>query len=416
MSGTVRVVICDDDEVRARDDWAARIDDLADAGPRLEVQALSAHELAVSLATLEERSVAARDGAGSKSQTEPSTDTPIDGADILIIDYDLTPDPNNTLSMDAETEKLVRRELRAATAETMAYLSRCYSSCKYIVAVNQLFRERTFDLTYGKFIDSRADLNITQDDIDSPELWFGRGEGFRPWTWPRLVEAGNLFTQRVEKVNLDAPVLDCLGLLPIDESGLDARQLDPLGDRPEEITFSEIANLPELGLAGRDQQNDEMALKRIAAAAIGRWLDRLVIPAQNVLVDIPHLIYRFPSLLPGDPRQLESWNAAIDLPEDGLKQDQVSLAEHRIAACEWFARPTWALSKLINDTAIVEVSSPWTAASFDWVFCEDVSRFTDIADAIEVQTDLPGPYSRRFIARVSSANYNPRGRLIPVAD
>ena len=336
MSGTVKVVICDDDEIRAREDWAARIDDLPDVGPRLEVQPLSAYEVAASLANLESRSVAARDKDSSRSQAEQSVPSPVDDADVLIIDYDLTPDTKKIFNGSADDEKLIRQELRAVTAETLAYLSRCYSSCKYIVAVNNTFRERTFDLTYGKFVDSRADLNISQDDIDSRELWIEHGDGFRPWLWPKLIEAGDLFGRRVEKVDLDRSVLDSLGLLPIDESGLDARQLDPLGDRPEEISFREIANMPELGLDGRDRQNDEMALKRIAASGVGRWLDKVVMPAQNVIVDIPHLIYRFPSLLPGDPGQLESWNAAIDLPGDELRQDQVSLADRRIAVCDWF--------------------------------------------------------------------------------
>ena len=49
-----------------------------------------------------------------------------------------------------------------------------------------------------------------------------------------------------------------------------------------------------------DEPWDQGGIERVAAARLGKWLERLVLPGQNVLVDAPHLVSRFPSLVAAD--------------------------------------------------------------------------------------------------------------------
>src|SRR5215469_5213452 len=111
---SVRVVILDDDEVRAKEDWAAQILRIPELSG-VEVEALTAYEVAECLTVLEERSLRARTPNFSGAPIE----CVIDQADIVIVDYDLTPDPSR-LKEQAERNQLIRNELRAETAETVA--------------------------------------------------------------------------------------------------------------------------------------------------------------------------------------------------------------------------------------------------------------------------------------------------------
>ena len=411
MSGKVRIVILDDDEVRARDDWAAKIKRIEGIPAAAEVEALTALEVAQCLRQLQERALEARQEAQGSATHERCV---VDDADIVIMDYDLTPDPTRIVERHPEQVELIRSELRAETAETLAYLARCYSSCKFIVAVNQHYRRRTFDVTFNRFAESWADLNISQDDIGSPELWTGDGNGFHPWSWPRLLDAGQEFDRRLALVELERPVLDALGFLPLDEKSFDVSQLDLFADQPNSVTFREVAESSDSGLALRDKQEDETALRRIAAAAIGHWLDNTILQAQNVLVDAPHLAYRVPSLLLGDPKRLDSWNSTVSFDIDNIGLDLEKLSGKIIPACDWFQRPVWAWNEIASDNSIPEVASPWSSENYDYVFCEDISRFARIEDAQEIQTDLPGPYDRRFIKGldVNIAHYVPLTRIL----
>jgi hypothetical protein len=405
----MRVVICDDDHARGRDDWAQRVVQTLSPGHDVDVQVPETYELAAALAALETRSAVARQASAPGDTAEDDAEV-IDSADILLVDYDLTPDSTRPAEA-TERELLIRSELRAQTAETVAYLARCSSSCKAIMIINQSFRERTFDLTMTKFIDSRAEVNVSHEDVASPELWTGQGDGFRPSAWPRLIDAPEAFEHRLGLVQLDAPVLETLGLLPLETSGLDVRQLDVLGDRPAEVTFRDLARAPELGLTGKDEAVDDEGLRRIAAAGVGRWLDSTVLPSQSVIVDAQHLLVRFPSLLPGDPEDPATWELlASHAYNESLAGGILDGA--RIGASDWFPQPVWFWPKLASNTAIAEVARPWSAASYDWVFCEDLSRFRKYPDAREVGTDLPGPYPRRFIAQLAGVHYVPRNRIL----
>jgi hypothetical protein len=73
------------------------------------------------------------------------------------------------------------------------------------------------------------------------------------------------------------------------------------------ISFRDFVTLSGNGLKGKDQA-DDAAVARIAAARLSKWLEDIVLPAQEILVDAPHLVSRLPELLTGDPGRLATWD------------------------------------------------------------------------------------------------------------
>ena len=57
-----------------------------------------------------------------------------------------------------------------------------------------------------------------------------------------------------------------------------------------------------------DDTNDHI-LARVGAARISKWLERLVLPEQDILVDAPHLVLRYPNLITSDKKRkkIETW-------------------------------------------------------------------------------------------------------------
>jgi len=45
-------------------------------------------------------------------------------------------------------------------------------------------------------------------------------------------------------------------------------------------------------------------------------------------------------------------------------------------------------------------------------FCEDTSKFVDYEQAVEYESDLPGSYDQRFVARLHDVAYRPFSRLV----
>jgi hypothetical protein len=274
MMAKKRLVVCDDDAERVKA-WADSISNVEGANEEFDVLALPVIEFANAFRGLKDRKMRARGveetTPGTRGQSiEPALQL-IDSADLLIIDYDLTPDPDRT-ALEPNEEQVVQGELRGESGETFEYLARCFSSAAYIVVVNQVFTSSTFDVTLQRFMSSVADLNVTAEDLDNAGLWHGTGDGFRPWGWPRLLAAPDHSRAVLDLFDLDQRVLETLGLADDDHvDALTARQLDPLGDEPQETSFRQLAEAAELGLRGKDQQSDESALKRIAAAAVRRW-------------------------------------------------------------------------------------------------------------------------------------------------
>jgi len=321
----------------------------------------------------------------------------LDEASFLMIDYDLLGNPLDSF----------------LTGEGVAYLARCFSTCGLIIGINQppLI---DFDLTLQGRPESFADLNIMEKNLNNPGLWGGEWQGFRPWYWPNLPGFWASFERRIADVKeaLDAPIWEVLGFDRYTFDVLPRSISDFLGAEPAEVTFREFVRKSGNALKVKDAKSDDCApevLARVAAARISKWLERLVLPGQDILVDAPHLVSRFPSLISGDAGDIGAWNTTARLgspDESGLNAGIIE--EYRLKNDHWLSRPVWFWDGLRSCERIQEVREPWTAQMPEWVFCEDASRFHDRSGTTMFVAETESPYSRRFVQRFDDNDYNYR--------
>lgn len=296
-------------------------------------------------------------------------------------------------------------------------MGRCFSKCGLIVGMNQYTRRgqpTNFDLTLQGHLRSFADLNISSEQLDNPGLWNEMRSLFRPWHWPQLPDFLVSFQKRVKDVedHLDEPICKTLGIENL-ESVFPRSISTFLGRHPARTTFREFAESSGNGLQVKDENKNDELVARIAAARISKWLERLVLPGQDILVDAPHLVSRYPSLLEGAPSKVETWNRTTCL--CGL--DDLGLDDTHIKACQfmkdfWLSRPAWFWQRLSEVQDIDEVSEPWERKETRFVFCEDTSSFHRRKECTEFYAELASPFRRRYVYRVKGINYEPAVQLI----
>ncbi|MFH2103554.1 MAG: hypothetical protein ABIJ39_09410 [Chloroflexota bacterium] len=311
----------------------------------------------------------------------------IDDAAILVIDYAL-------FDLDA-----------SVTGERVAYLARCYSRCGIIIALNQFppYVEEYFDLTLRGHLESYADLNIPSNSLKNPGLWSEPWNGFRPWGWPLLPQAVNKLEDRVTELqeHLGEKILEFLGFEGVKALTLTRSTVGFLSrEKPEETIFRKFVDSAGSGngLRGRNERpiNDE-AIARIAAARIGCWLEYDVLPGQNILVDAPHLISRFPSLLGDKSQDIDAWSRTASFSEPNVIGLDLKMEPYRFKRSDWLSRSTWFWNDLSDSEEIAEVRDPWSAKTLDYVFGEDISKFIPNDDARSFVADLESPFVRRYV-------------------
>jgi len=334
----------------------------------------------------------------------------VDDASILFIDYDL-------LNLD-----------EFATGEDVAYLARCYSKCDLIVALNQFnFGKLTFDLTLRGHPHSFADLNISSKliETDYEGLWKEPWKDeFRPWSLPLLPDAVERFRERVEILDghIEDQILNLLEVPDQVSNNLPRSVLEFLGEEGEDATFRQFVQESGQGVKENYGPLARESVKRIAAARISHWLEQIVLPGQNILVDAPHLISRYPSLLPED--QIEdprAWDETADfVPADELNIDsekiESSLLEEKPV---WISQPAWYWRQVSENEEIAEVKEPWAVDHPEYIFCEDTSNFvTSRSEVSEFVADLDSQFVRRYVKRIDRLNssgksivYRPRVRF-----
>ncbi len=212
------------------------------------------------------------------------------------------------------------------------------------------------------------------------------------------------------------PILETLGLADHRIYGRFTReQLELLSPRkdPREATFEDFVRESSLGLRPRDEVWTPHVAARIAVARLSKWLERAVLPDQNILVDAPHLISRFPSLM-GEPYTDEHWNAACQLlaPVEDLGIDIEKLRAHQFLAKDWLSRPAWLWPDVASDLDIQEVQDPWALRPDQLVFCEDVSHFRRRRQASEFVAEVAPEFARRYVQRLKQVSYQPTVRLL----
>jgi hypothetical protein len=174
------------------------------------------------------------------------------------------------------------------------------------------------------------------------------------------------------------------------------------------------------GIHRRDKeafQDAGQQVVRVGAARLAGWLEHLVLPAQSLLVDAPHLVARLPGLLAGDPSRLGAWNATTSRDEDGLSKAvrDRDLKSYRFTDEFWLSRPAWFWPMIAGDARYID----WAQADkmADVAFCEDTSLFIKRSDAREFMADVPPQFARRYVqmpspgGTASSPDYRPSVRL-----
>ena len=363
------------------------------------VETLCEDALQCLIEKLQNRQEELRDnGTCSKEATE------FDKAAIFIIDYDL----------------LKSQATKFLTGEIIAYIVRCFSECKLIVGLNQ-YGHNSFDLTLRGHPESFADLNLGVDQLSNPDLWRGDWgdlrEDYRPWHWPNLCDSLRNFDRKVTEVreSLDSPIYEVLGFKPDFFQLLPREIVQFIGEdkEPDETTFQDFVMRSGNGLRPKDSNiSDKDVLARVGAARISKWLERLVLPEQDLLVDAPHLVSRYPSLIVDDTQDIEVWNRTaqlIDYSELGLHNKLIET--HRFEKDYWISRPAWFWDKLREDESIQEIIEPWATAKIDWVFCEDASCFHIQEECKEFFADTVSPFTRRFVKGFQAVDYRPRVRF-----
>jgi hypothetical protein len=312
---------------------------------------------------------------------------------VLVVDYDL-------IGLDKHSY---------ITGESIAYLARCYSSCGYIVTLNEFGGSNSFDLSLRDHPESFADLNLGSDQLANPGLWTEEFLGFRPWSWPHIPTAVSAHRQRLEVLsrNVDRPVLEVLeiptrirNLIPRTAS----ERLAAPDKRLDKVTFADVARSSQLGMRERDGLWMDDSLIRVAGCRVAKWLEYVVLPGQDLLVDAPHLVSRYSSLLVSDPSERASWNNTVRLAADqtqlGLKHSVVE--RYRFVPSTWLSRVTWFWPLLGDDRSIEEVSDPWKTRPIAFAFAEDMSSFVPSDSVREFVADLESPFSRRFAVNPKS--------------
>lgn len=306
------------------------------------------------------------------------------------------------------------------TGSNVAYLARCYSKCGLIIALNMDVRDhvnleklKIFDLKLKGYIESFADFDITSKELDNPGLWGGETTGYRPWYWPNLPEFLESYEKRVKEIisHEDDAICEFLGFKDIVYK-LPRSITQFLGDYPEKTTFKEFVLNSGNALRGRDENPTYEMIQRIAAARISKWLERLVLPRQDILVDAPHLVSRYPSLLKGDRSEVDTWNKTANFDTvDSMGLDHERIKAFRFKKEYWMSRPVWFWEDLSECQEIKEVSEPWEREVTKYVFCEDSSSFHEREDCKEFVMDSDSPYIRRFVKYFEDVDYRPRMRL-----
>lgn len=398
---TIKVLILDDEYDRAVG-WQAILSGYIDG----DVTVFAREQVSQFISELHAARLKSRGGDYSEVSM-------ISEFDLLIIDYDL---------LGLETENAAAW----STGAEVAYAARLMCPIGPIVVVNQ-FGTSAFDLTMKRTIASYADLDVGSTQITARGLWSTKGfTNFRPWSWPNLNVEASRFKSMYELVqaNLNESVINFLAFDLEDFEApnfLSHEMAGLLGIKQgSEISFRDLAKkvsgVSVYNILEKDQKIVESMpdeqLARLATCIVWRWLEKVVLPSQLVVIDLPHLVSRFPWIL-SNSSDVGAWAelSTLETPAglvDGLAE---CLYDHQ----GLFSRPVYWLEKvrrkfpMPDDFDISKVP--------DLVFCEDSSKFVARNDAVSFPSDLAGFDNERWVendleCEGKDVNYEPQSYLL----
>ena len=157
-------------------------------------------------------------------------------------------------------------------------------------------------------------------------------------------------------------------------------------------------------------------MANIATARISKWIERLVMPGQNILVDACHLVSRYPSIFTGDKEDITELNNLCSFDRaDVLPLIRDIMEKNRFKKDHWATRPLWYWKKIVIDEESLEIHRPSEKKTLKFKFCEDASRFVENENAVQFSIVSDSPYHTRFIEKIPSdpkVEYRPKNRML----
>lgn len=423
----MRILVCDDEQFRCDQ----IVKSIREAGlPKPEQ--LVGKDLTTQLKTLFNNVKAC---FVSPVNYKPGGKLAFDDADIVILD-------NNLAHLEVEGTRL--------TAESIVGYVRAFTTASYIVSLNKN-PDVDFDLRYlvGDY-STRADLALNTEHLANPALWTGdqaeATKGFLPWYWPRLSTVADRRKAQIDFVrqHLDDAVMAILGF-DDDAIGFLSRHakgaLSPEANSDEggtdgipfkQLTFQDVFMARDRSLPAKLEReklfnvekngNDAIReiIARVVAADIDLWFRRDVVGPQEPLVDVPHLLMRFPFLLGNRAKDINEWIKSIvaNTAPYGLEQDLYDshLAKAKFQHNIWVSSTCFWWPKLKADEKLNAFFSQAKEGNWaDVIFCEDRSTFLERlpnnAALVEFPVEFEGSWGRRYVSRIDGIRYAPRSRL-----
>ena len=130
------------------------------------------------------------------------------------------------------------------------------------------------------------------------------------------------------------------------------------------------------------------------------------------MVDAPHLVSRYPSLITNGKEEIGTWNKTaqlIDFSELGMKTDLIEPIDSRKAI--GFRDLFGFGMNCANVKSIQEVSEPWLTVRPNGVVLRRYILFHKQEDCKEFLADIASPFTRRFVKNISGVDYQPRVRF-----
>jgi hypothetical protein len=154
---------------------------------------------------------------------------------------------------------------------------------------------------------------------------------------------------------------------------------------------------------------------RTAVARMAKWLSRIVLGGQDVLVDVPHLLARMPYLRnPAleEPKTVDDWNQLVARGVDAVHNDIVAQTLWTTGRA-WIGKDAFWWSELAPINLVDELRDAYDFDQLpDMVFAEDTSKFIPADGASEFRAGFHNIYDRRYIERPNATViYAPRKRL-----
>jgi hypothetical protein len=346
------------------------------------------------------------------------------------------------------------------TAEAIAGFVRAFSDTPYVVSLNKN-PAVDFDLKYliGDF-DSKADLALNTDHLQSPVLWGANEAGddlFAPWYWPDLSAAAARRRAQIEFVlaHMNEPILSSLGFPKSAVERLSRRAVAFLSSSAAQpgnavsakakpvsrVTFwnhfqNSGRSLPvddRAAIAFPDAKSDSVRRNRlieaskapddplmrpiiasVVAAELDYWFRRDVLAAQEVLVDAPHLKAKI-GLTPNGQDGADSSITAAESPF-GMEQaiHDALLADRVFAPLCWVERPSFWWSEIEGTKQLDQVRRDYPSEAV-WVFCEDTRRFVERSGVeprgVSFVPDGGKPWAPLFVERLRNRAYMPASQF-----